>query len=321
MAVNRVMSYDPPHAPRHRAGPPWEQASYPPSQQAFPEHQRYPDQRYPDQRYQEQAYPEQGYPEQGYPEQGYGAGDAAAGGGYADAFDGAGYQGWGPSAGHPSGPIRRAPDRPTWDDYRQQTAWGGYPGNGGAPGQDWRGRPGATPERVGGGRQIRADGQRDGTGRPGVIAGAVMGFLAAAVAIGVATLAAAFFRPQASPIIAVGEAFIDRTPPALKEFAVEKFGENDKTMLLLGMYVTIALLAMTIGILARRRVTVGVIGVTVFGLFGAFVAYTRPASKPSDVVPSIIGGIAGVVALLWLYQAATAEPDGAIRQGGSTWAA
>ena len=44
--------------------------------------------------------------------------------------------------------------------------------------------------------------------------------------------------------LAVGGAFIDRTPPWLKNFAVQKFGENDKTMLLLGMYVTIALLAM-----------------------------------------------------------------------------
>jgi hypothetical protein len=144
---------------------------------------------------------------------------------------------------------------------------------------------------------------------PGVIVGAVMGLLGAAVAIGVATLAAAFFRPQASPIIAVGEAFIDRTPPALKNFAVEKFGENDKTMLLLGMYVTIALLAMAIGVFARKRVMVGVVGVAVFGLFGSFVAYTRPASRPSDVIPSIIGGIAGVFALLWLAHAATAEVE------------
>jgi hypothetical protein len=138
----------------------------------------------------------------------------------------------------------------------------------------------------------------------GLIVSAVMGFLGAGVAIGVSTLAAAFFRPQASPIIAVGEAFIDRTPPALKNFAVEKFGENDKTMLLLGMYVTIVLLAMTIGIAARRRISIGVVGVAVFGLFGAFVAYTRPASKPTDVIPAIIGGVAGVAALLWLAHAA-----------------
>lgn len=139
---------------------------------------------------------------------------------------------------------------------------------------------------------------------PGVIIGAVMGFLAAAVAIGVATLAAAFFRPQASPIIAVGEAFIDRTPAALKEFAIQKFGEHDKTALLISMYVTIGLLAMLIGVLARRWTLAGVAGIAVFGLFGAFVAYTRPASKVSDVIPALIGAVAGVAAILWLASAA-----------------
>jgi len=136
----------------------------------------------------------------------------------------------------------------------------------------------------------------------GLLAGAVAGFLAAAVALGVANLIAAFVRPQASPIIAVGEAFIDRTPPALKNFAVQKFGENDKNMLLLGMYVTIALLAIVIGMLAWRRVSIGVAGIGLFGLFGAFVAITRPESRVSDMIPSIIGGIAGIAALIWLVR-------------------
>jgi DMSO/TMAO reductase YedYZ molybdopterin-dependent catalytic subunit len=158
--------------------------------------------------------------------------------------------------------------------------------------------------------RLDPDGWRDDRGldelgrdRPGLFVGAVTGFLAAAVAIGVATLAAAFVRPQASPIIAVGGAFIDRTPPALKNFAVQRFGENDKTMLLLGMYVTIAFLAMAIGVLSRRAVALGVAGIAAFGLFGAFVAITRPESRVTDVVPSVIGGIAGVAALIWLAHA------------------
>ena len=146
-----------------------------------------------------------------------------------------------------------------------------------------------------------------GTGarRPsrGLLAGGIAGFLAAAVAIGIANLVAAFVRPQASPIIAVGGAFIDRTPSALKNFAVEKFGENDKNMLLLGMYVTIALIAIVIGIFAWRRVEVGVAGIGLFGLFGAFVAITRPESHVTDVIPSIVGGMAGIVTILWLVRA------------------
>jgi hypothetical protein len=131
----------------------------------------------------------------------------------------------------------------------------------------------------------------------GLLAGGVAGFLAAALAIGVANLAAAYVRPQASPIIAVGGAFIDRTPPALKNFAVAKFGENDKNMLLLGMYVTIALLAVFIGMIAWRHISVGVLGIGLFGAFGAFVAYTRPESRVTDVIPSMIGGVVGIMAI------------------------
>jgi hypothetical protein len=145
---------------------------------------------------------------------------------------------------------------------------------------------------------------RNGARRPGrgLLPGGIAGFLAAAVALGIANLVAAFVRPQASPIIAVGGAFIDRTPSALKNFAVEKFGENDKNMLLLGMYVTIAVIAIVIGMLAWRQVAIGVAGIGLFGLFGAFVAITRPESHVTDIIPSIVGGVAGIAAILWLVR-------------------
>jgi hypothetical protein len=151
----------------------------------------------------------------------------------------------------------------------------------------------------------RSQGRDRDRPRGGLVVGAVTGLCSAAVAIGAATLAAAFVRPQASPVIAVGGAFIDRTPSAVKNFAVEHFGENDKTMLLLGMYVAIAVLAMVIGCLARRNAAIGVGGIAAFGLFGAFVAITRPESQPTDVIPSVIGGLAGIAAFAWLAWAAT----------------
>ena len=144
----------------------------------------------------------------------------------------------------------------------------------------------------------------------GLLAGSVAGFLAAAVALGAANLAAAFVRPQASPIIAVGGAFIDRTPSWLKNFAVQKFGQNDKTMLLLGMYVTIALLAMVIGMLAWRHISIGVVALALFGAFGAFVAVTRPESRITDVIPSAAGGVVGIAAIMWLVRAGISRQAG-----------
>lgn len=178
-----------------------------------------------------------------------------------------------------SGPFLAATD----DDYVDYTA----------PQDDYEYR-GPRHSATGGLRGLRRS--------RGLLAGGLTGFLAAAGAIGVANLVAAFVRPQASPIIAVDGAFIDRTPPALKNFAVEKFGENDKTMLLLGMYVTIALIAIVIGMIAWRQVAVGVAGIGLFGLFGAFVVITRPESHVTDVIPSVVGGIAGIAVLLWLVR-------------------
>jgi len=294
------MSYDPPRPPRHRAtppyqapagngGPPWATQTYqeqPGYADAFDNAQAYGGMRapagydgYPSQ---DGYYADQdGYyaDQSGYPDQnGYPAQSGYAGQGGFDNYPAA----YSPPAGYESpvgyqdprssGPMLSAPDQTSWDGF----------------GDDLDRPPASKPA--------------------GMLAGAVMGFVAAGASIGIATLAAAFFRPQASPIIAVGEWFIDRTPSWLKNFAVAKFGEHDKTMLLLGMYFTIAALAIGIGILARRRTTVGVVGVAVFGMFGAYIAYTRPESRFSDIIPSIIGGIAGVAALLWLARAAAADP-------------
>jgi hypothetical protein len=215
--------------------------------------------------------------------------------------------------------------RTTWEERGQQTQW------------DITAQDGADlPRRASGPFFAVPDDEDEGTGRRsarsrkargrGLLAGGAAGFLAAAVALGVANLVAAFVRPQASPIIAVGEAFIDRTPPALKNFAVQKFGENDKNMLLLGMYVTIALIAIAIGMLAWRRIGIGVAGIGLFGLFGAFVAITRPESHVTDVIPSIVGGIAGIIAIVWLVRVGTAKSIGAAwtsrtadTQRGAVW--
>ena len=197
--------------------------------------------------------------------------------GYSDAFDSPGASGFpGASA---QGPPWDAPARP------------------GAPVP--RTRVTDSFEAVPGRRSVLADEVRS----RGLLAGAVSGVLAAALALGIANLAAAFVRPQASPIIAVGGAFIDRTPPWLKNFAVQYFGQNDKNMLLLGMYTTIALLAMGIGMIAWRHVSVGVVALALFGAFGAFVAYTRPESQTTDVIPSIAGGVAGIAAIALLVLA------------------
>ncbi len=253
--------------------------------------------------------PWDGYGQSGYDQSGY----VSA----ADDFDGP-VQGYGNQAyGSAGGPPWLADD---YADGRTGRGWGEYDESDLGHGQDGYGRPRddflssagyirpqpsgkvlMAPDLIGdaGWPSGRAPGREPG--RVGLIPAAMAGILAAAVTIGVATLVAAFIRPQASPVTAVGDVLIDRIPAALRNVAIEHFGTHGKTVLLVGV---IALVALVIGGMARRSAAIGVAGLATLGLLGAFVVITRPASHATDVIPSIAGGIVGVIAFSWLARAA-----------------
>jgi len=143
--------------------------------------------------------------------------------------------------------------------------------------------------------------------RRGLMAGAVSELLAVGVVLGVSTLAAALLKSATSPVSAMAAVFAERTPATLRNAVVHHFGAHSGAVLLLGMYATFAVVAIVIGALARRDAALGVAGVATFTLFAAFVAITRPASHVGDVVPVVIGGLAGVAAAMWLFRASAPQ--------------
>ena len=140
---------------------------------------------------------------------------------------------------------------------------------------------------------------------PQALAGALAGVLAGAVAIGVAQLAAGLTVPQSSPVLAVGQAAIDLTPLPVKNFAISTFGTHDKTALLGGILVVLALYAAVVGMVALRRLTFGLWGLALFAAIGLAAALTRPNSTAEYVVPTLAGAAAGAFALARLTRAAT----------------
>jgi DMSO/TMAO reductase YedYZ molybdopterin-dependent catalytic subunit len=139
---------------------------------------------------------------------------------------------------------------------------------------------------------------------PSALAGAVAGVLTAAVAMGVAQLAAGFTVAQSSPVLAVGQAAIDLTPQPVKDFAISTFGVNDKNALLVGILVILAAFAAVIGILAVRRLALGLGGLAVFACIGLAAALTRPNATAEYVIPTLVGAAAGAFALTRLVRAA-----------------
>jgi DMSO/TMAO reductase YedYZ molybdopterin-dependent catalytic subunit len=140
--------------------------------------------------------------------------------------------------------------------------------------------------------------------------GALIGVLSAGLAVGVGEVVAAFVRPAAAPVIAVGNRFIVLTPESVKRWAIRSFGTNDKAVLLSGIYIVIAALAVGVGVLALRRLAYGLAGIALFGGVGVYCALTANAHLGSDVVPSLIGTAAALAAMVVLTRAADA--DGAL---------
>ena len=126
---------------------------------------------------------------------------------------------------------------------------------------------------------------------------AVAGVLAAALTITVAGLLASLVAPGSEPLVAVGDAFIDVTPAWLKDAAIAAFGVNDKTALLVGAGLVLALLAAAAGVLARRNRVAGTAVVVALGVAGAVAAATRPDASTLAAAPSLVGAAVGVVAL------------------------
>ncbi|MFF4171088.1 molybdopterin-dependent oxidoreductase [Streptomyces sp. NPDC001744] len=151
--------------------------------------------------------------------------------------------------------------------------------------------------------------------------GATAGLVAGSCALAVAELVAGLVRPAAGPVTVVGGAVIDRTPAAVKDFAIRAFGEDDKTVLRLGILAALALVAAGLGLVAPRHRRAGAAGILLFGPVGAVAALSRPDAGPLDVLPSVIGALAGAAALYPLAARAspgsgTAPPESG---GGGGW--
>jgi len=139
--------------------------------------------------------------------------------------------------------------------------------------------------------------------KPSRVISVLAGLAAALVALAVAELLAGLNRAWRSPVLDVGDRVIDAAPPFVKEFAIDTFGTNDKPALLIGIGVVLVVYAGIVGFVAlRRHFLVGVVGVGLFGVIGAWAALSRRIAPPSHVaLPSVIGAAAGIGAL-WLVR-------------------
>jgi DMSO/TMAO reductase YedYZ molybdopterin-dependent catalytic subunit len=126
---------------------------------------------------------------------------------------------------------------------------------------------------------------------------AMAGVAAAAVALGVTQLVAAFVGPASDSRTAVGSTVVDLTPGPVKEWAITAFGTADKLFLTLMVLAVIAVVAAVAASWETRRVPVGSAVIVMAGVAGCAAVLSRAGSTIVDIVPTAIGTVCGVVVL------------------------
>ena len=119
-------------------------------------------------------------------------------------------------------------------------------------------------------------------------------------------------------MVAVGEVAIDMTPIPVKDFAIVHFGTHDKTVLITGILVLLALFAAVVGMLGRQWLAAGLGGLAVFGALGVSAALSRPDAGAGDVAPTLAGVVVAMITLVILVRTAS-DRKITMRQGRSRW--
>src|SRR5690606_1599936 len=135
------------------------------------------------------------------------------------------------------------------------------------------------------------------------------GLAAAAVALGLAEFIAALVGAT-SPIVAVGNVVVDRTPGPVVKWAIDLFGTNDKPILLTTVTMIALVIGFVLGPFAAREPAVGKGAFAAFGLAGVLAGAADPFTGYGAafwvVVPS---AVAGWLTLRALLEIATPEVD------------
>jgi len=131
--------------------------------------------------------------------------------------------------------------------------------------------------------------------------GVALGLLATAAGLAVAEIVVGLVEGAASPVVPVGQEFIDYTPAWLKTWAIDTFGTNDKAVLVAGALIVILVLGAIIGILAVRGSKGMAYGLTVaVGFMGAWAVFVRPEATFGKYLPTIVGTAVSLAILWWL---------------------
>ncbi|MBW3666914.1 MAG: molybdopterin-dependent oxidoreductase [Actinobacteria bacterium] len=142
----------------------------------------------------------------------------------------------------------------------------------------------------------------------------IAGALSAGLALGVSELVAGLFASFPSLVEGLGNFVVDKSPPGLKDFAIDVFGTADKLVLLIAITVVTLLLGALVGAFARNRFWIAVLVFAGFAVLAALAAARDPQiGLGLASVPAAAAALAGLATLRALNRAsegiAATDPD------------
>ncbi len=131
--------------------------------------------------------------------------------------------------------------------------------------------------------------------------GPVLGLVVMGAGLAAAELVVGLFERTSSPVVPVGQVFIDWVPRPLKEWAIDTFGTNDKVVLVLGALIVLLGIGIGVGVLALRGARAAAVVLTcITGVIGAWAVLTRPEPNLVKLLPTIVGTAVSIGVLLYL---------------------
>lgn len=131
--------------------------------------------------------------------------------------------------------------------------------------------------------------------------GALIGVTAVAAGLAAAQLLASLGKGLNNPVVSIGNRVIDHVPAGVKEFAIRTFGINDKSALVISIYLVIFLLALVVG----RTFSSGNQGrafksVIILTAVGAVASLIDSGATIFSLLPSLAAGATTILVLRWL---------------------
>lgn len=143
----------------------------------------------------------------------------------------------------------------------------------------------------------------------------MLGLLATGAGLAVAELVVGLVDGSSSPVVPVGQVFIDWVPTPLKDWAIETFGTNDKAVLVVGALAVLLGIGIGVGVLAMRGARAAAYSLTaVIGVVGSWAVLTRPEPTLGKLLPTLVGTAVSIGVLWYLAPRPDREPVGPVAQ-------